>query len=260
MPEWLEIIILGIVEGLTEFLPISSTGHLLIVQQWLSPQSEAFNVAIQSGAMLAVLMAFRERVMQLARGWRVAEVRDYVYKMILAFVITGVGGLALKLAGFELPNEPRPIGWALLIGGVLFLVVERRLKDCELGDDITWKLAALIGVGQLAAAVFPGLSRSGGTILMALLLGLNRRRAIEFTFLLGVPTMFAAGGLELALEIKEHGFAGFEWFNLFLGAFVSAVVAFASVKWLLKFIRTRTFEAFGWYRVVVGACVLFFLH
>ncbi len=260
MPEWLEIIILGIVEGLTEFLPISSTGHLLIVQQWLSPQSEAFNVAIQSGAMLAVLMAFRERVMQLARGWRVAEVRDYVYKMILAFVITGVGGLALKLAGFELPNEPRPIGWALLIGGVLFLVVERRLKDCELGDDITWKLAALIGVGQLAAAVFPGLSRSGGTILMALLLGLNRRRAIEFTFLLGVPTMFAAGGLELALEIKEHGFAGFEWFNLFLGAFVSAVVAFASVKWLLKFIRTRTFEAFGWYRVVVGACVLFFLR
>jgi undecaprenyl-diphosphatase len=178
MPEWLEIIILGIVEGLTEFLPISSTGHLLIVQQWLSPQSEAFNVAIQSGAMLAVLMAFRERVMELARGWREAEVRDYVYKMVLAFVITAVGGVALKVAGFELPNEPRPIGWALLIGGVLFLVVERRLKDGELGDDISWKLAALIGVGQLAAAVFPGLSRSGGTILMALLLGLNRRRAI----------------------------------------------------------------------------------
>ncbi len=260
MPEWLEIIVLGVVEGLTEFLPISSTGHLLIVQQWLSPQSEAFNVAIQSGAMLAVLMAFRERVMEMARTWRKNETREYVYKLCLAFIVTGVGGIALKVAGFELPNEPRPIGWALLIGGVLFLIVERRIKGRELGDDISWKLAVLIGVGQLAAAVFPGLSRSGGTILMALLLGLNRRRSIEFTFLLGVPTMFAAGGLELALEIKEHGFGGFEWFNLFLGASVSALVAFASVKWLLQFIRTRTFEAFGWYRIVVGACVLLLLH
>lgn len=247
MPEWLEIIFLGIIEGLTEFLPISSTGHLLIAQQWLSPQSEAFNVAIQSGAMLAVLVIFRDRVRELITRWREKESRDYTLKLILAFFITGVGGVTLKIAGFELPNEPLPIGWALLIGGLIFLIVERMLKGRELGDEISWKLAALIGAGQLAAAVFPGLSRSGATILVALLLGLNRKRAIEFTFLLGVPTMFAAGGLELAMEVKEHGFVGFEWFNLFLGSFVSAVVAFISVKWLLRFVQTRTFEAFGWY-------------
>ncbi len=261
MPQWLEIILLGIVEGLTEFLPISSTGHMLIVQRWFTyEQSEAFIVAIQSGAMLAVLAAFREHVVRLARHWREAESRDYLLKLALAFFITGVGGLALKVAGFELPDNPVVIGSSLLVGGLLFLAVERWLIGRELHDDISWKLAALIGVGQLAAAVLPGLSRSGSTILIALLLGLNRRRAIEFTFLLGVPTMLAAGGLELALEVRDHGFAGFDWFNLFLGSLVSAIVAFASVKWLLRFIQTRTFEAFGWYRIVVGGVVLFYLH
>jgi len=259
MPEWLEIILLGIVEGLTEFLPISSTGHLLIAQRWLTPQSEAFNVAIQSGAMLAVLAAFREHVVALVRHWKQKEQRDYLLKLGLAFVITGVGGVALKAGGFELPDEPSVIGIALFVGGILFLLVERWLRNRELSDDISWKLAALIGLGQLLAAVFPGLSRSGSTILMALAMGLNRRRAIEFTFILGVPTMFAAGALELALEVKDHGFAGFDWFNLFLGAFVSAVVAFISVKWLLHFIHTRTFEAFGWYRIIVGGTVIIFL-
>lgn len=260
MPEWLEIVLLGIIEGLTEFLPISSTGHLLIAQQWLSPQSEAFNVAIQSGAMLAVILVFRERCAHLVTNWRERDSRDYLLKLILAFAITGAGGVGLKVAGFQLPSEPFPIGWALLIGGLLFLIVERMLKGREFGDEISWKLAALIGGGQLAAAVFPGLSRSGSTILVALLLGLNRKRAIEFTFLLGVPTMFAAGGLELAMEIKDHGFAGFEWFNLFLGSVVSAVVAFISVKWLLRFVQTRTFEAFGWYRIAVGGAILVFLQ
>ncbi|MFT4585954.1 MAG: undecaprenyl-diphosphatase [Candidatus Binatia bacterium] len=260
MPEWLQVIILGIIEGVTEFLPISSTGHLLIAQQWLDRQSEAFNVAIQSGAMLAVIVIFRERVMELITKWREPESRDYTLKLILAFVITGVGGVALKAAGFELPETAAPIGWALLVGGVLFLVVENRLKTRELADHISWKLAALIGVGQLAAAVFSGLSRSGATILVALVLGLNRKRAIEFTFLLGVPTMFAAGGLELALEVKDNGFAGFDWGMLILGTVVSAVTAFVSVKWLLKFVQTHTFEAFGWYRIAVGGAVLLFLR
>ena len=104
MPEWLQVIILGIIEGVTEFLPISSTGHLLIAQQWLHRQPEAFNVAIQSGAMLAVIVIFRERVMELITKWREPESRDYTLKLILAFVITGVGGVALKAAGFELPE------------------------------------------------------------------------------------------------------------------------------------------------------------
>lgn len=259
MPEWLQVIILGIIEGVTEFLPISSTGHLLIAQQWLDRQSEAFNVAIQSGAMFAVIVIFRERVMELITKWREPESRDYTLKLILAFVITGVGGVALKVAGFELPETAAPIGWALLVGGILFLLVENRLKTRELADHISGKLAALIGVGQLAAAVFSGLSRSGATILVALVLGLNRKRAIEFTFLLGVPTMFAAGGLELALEVKDNGFADFDWGMLILGTVVSAVTAFVSVKWLLRFVQTRTFEAFGWYRIIVGGAILLFL-
>ena len=255
----LEVVLLGIVEGITEFLPISSTGHLLIAEKWLTKQSDVFNVVIQTGAMLAVLATFKERIFDLVTRWKEKESQDYILKLMVAFVITGVGGVLLKLMHFKLPEEATPIGWALLIGGVLFIAAERSLKGKTLGSEITWKIAVAIGLAQLVAAVFPGSSRSGTTILAALLLGLDRTKAIEFTFLLGVPTMFAAGGLELFSAWRHGETAGLDWGMLALGTVVSAVVAFLSVKWLLKFVQTHSFVAFGWYRIAAGASVLWCL-
>lgn len=259
MPDWLTIILLGIIEGITEFLPISSTGHLLLAQQWLDRQSDLFNVFIQGGAVLAVLAVFKERGRQLAFRWREPEVRDYLLKMGAAFGITAVGGLALKKAGFELPEEARPIAVALLVGGALFLALEHWLRDRVLSARITWAIAIAVGVGQLVAAVFPGASRSGTTILFAMALGLNRQMAVEFTFLLGVPTLLAAGGLEVVSALRKS--AGFEEpvGLLLLGTLVSAVTAFLAVKWLLQFLQRYTFVAFGWYRIGLGILVLLFV-
>jgi undecaprenyl-diphosphatase len=256
MPPWLEVILLGIVEGITEFLPVSSTGHLLLCERLVRPQPDVFLIGIQSGAVLAVLLNFKERVAQLVFRWREKEAQDYLLKLAGAFVITGVGGVALKVAGFELPETASPVGWALLIGGVLFLLVEHWLRGRTLSTDITWKIAVAIGLAQLVAAVFPGASRSGATILAALVLGLERRTAIEFTFLLGVPTLLAAGGLELASAIHKGGLSAIDWPMLGLGTVVSAVTAFLAVNWLLKFVQTHTFVAFGWYRILVGVAVL----
>jgi undecaprenyl-diphosphatase len=260
MPAWLEVILLGIIEGITEFLPISSTGHLLLAQQWLSTmQSEVFLVVIQCGAVLAVMFNFQERVRQLAFRWQEPEAKDYLFKLAGAFFITGVGGLALKQLGWELPETAAPVAWATLIGGVLFIAAERGLRGKPGSSAITWQIALAIGAAQLLAAVFPGTSRSGATILVALLLGLDRRTAIEFTFLLGVPTLLAAGALELFSALREGGLKGIDWPMLALGTAVSAVTAFLAVRWLLKFVQTHTFEAFGWYRIALGLAVLWLL-
>lgn len=255
MPEWLEVVILGVVEGITEFLPISSTGHLLLVEQWLSRrQSDAFLVIIQGGAALAVLLAFKERVSQLLRERHTAAARDYVLKLLAAFVITAIGGLALEALNFELPDTAAPVGLALLIGGILFLLVERLVRSHS-RETVTWTLAVAIGVAQLVAAVFPGTSRSGATILIALAMGLSRSVAVEFTFLLGVPTLLAAGALKYVGAVR-HGEGGLAPDMLLLGSAVSAVTAFIAVRWLLRYVQTHTFDAFGWYRIVLGAAVL----
>ncbi len=256
MPDWLQIVLLGIIEGITEFLPVSSTGHLLIAQQWLDRQSDVFNVFIQSGAVLAVLVVFKERSLQLVIHWRDAEVRDYLFKMGAAFGITCVGGLALKMSDFELPETATPVALALLVGGILFVGLEAWLKGKPLSETITWPIAVAIGVGQLVAAVFPGASRSGTTILVAMAMGLNRKMAVEFTFLLGVPTLLAAGAVELLGALKDEGGFTEPIGPLILGTVISAVTAFAAVKWLLGFLQRNTFVAFGWYRIVLGIVVL----
>jgi len=265
MQDWLAAIILGVVEGITEFLPVSSTGHLLIVEKFLhadSPflQSELFNVGIQTGAVLAVILNFQVRVQGFVQNWRQPETFDYLAKLFGAFCLTAVGGLALKKMGMRLPEEVGPVAWATLIGGVLFLAVERWLRGKPGAEQITWSIALAIGAAQLLAAAFPGASRSGSTILIALILGLSRPRAIEFSFLLGVPTLIAAGGLSFVKHVKSEGLGSVDWVLFAIGFVTATITAFITVRWLLKFVLTHTFEAFGWYRIILGAALLLLLR
>lgn len=257
MPDWMAIVLLGIVEGITEFIPVSSTGHLLAAERWLPRQTDLFNIVIQCGAVIAVLPLFPQRLRQLTRGWHDPAARDYLIKIAAAFTITGVAGFILNELGFELPEELLPVAIALVIGGVLFVIVERWLAGRHLASDITWAVVVAVGVGQLIAAVFPGASRSGATILLALLLGLNRSSATEFSFLVGIPTMLAAGGLKIYKALHEPAQAHAEdWGLLVLGTAVSAVVSFMAVKWLLRYVQTHTFTVFGWYRIGLGGLLL----
>jgi undecaprenyl-diphosphatase len=256
MPDWLAIVLLGIIEGITEFIPISSTGHLLLAQNWLPRQSDLFNIVIQSAAVLAVLPLFRGRLHQFLFHWRERPTQDLMAKISVAFVLTCVGGFILDQNNFELPETPVPVAVALIAGGVLFVLIERRLRHQTLGGEITWTIALAVGIGQLIAAVFPGVSRSGATIIIALLLGLSRPVATEFSFLVGIPTMLAAGGLKIFKALWGGGAVQEDWSMLLLGSAISAVVSFIAVKWLLRFVQSHTFTGFGWYRIAVGIVVL----
>ncbi len=257
MPDWLVVIILGIVEGLTEFIPVSSTGHLLIVEHWLGArQTDLFNVVIQCGAVIAVLPLFRSRIEMLLR-WREAASRDFALKIFGCFFLTGIGGLVLDKMNFKLPEEVFPVALALIIGGVAFIVVEGLLKGKKLGSDITWLIVVAVAIGQLLAAIFPGLSRSGSTIIIAMILGLSRGAATEFSFLVGIPTLLAAGVLKIYKELKLGGHE--DWFLLILATVASAIVSFLAVKWLLRYVQSHTFVNFGIYRIVVGLVLLWAL-
>jgi len=260
MPIWFVVVLLGIIEGLTEFIPVSSTGHLLLAQQWLPAQSELFNVVIQCGAMLALLPIFSKRLREMAFNLREPANRDLFTKLAVAFVITGAGGLAMKKLGFVLPHDPMPIAWATLVGGFVIFGIERWVKGRDLPDEITWTVVIAVGLAQLIAAVFPGSSRSGTTIMMALAIGLNRPRATEFSFLLGIPTMFAAGLFEIHHELKHAapGAPHESWGLILLGTAVSAVVAFVVVKWLIRFVQHHTFNGFAVYRILMGAGMLWY--
>jgi len=248
---------LGIVEGITEFLPVSSTGHLLIAEQWFHiRQSDLFNIVIQSGAVLAVLPLFPERLRQFFVGWRNKATQEYLGKLILACVVTGGPGFIIEKK-FKLTEQLGPVAWALLIGGVAFVLIETWLRGKKLNDEVTWTIAVAVGIGQLIAAVCPGASRSGTTILLCLLLGLARPAAVEFCFLVGIPTMLAASGLKIfkALHHAVPGAAPEHWGMVALGFIVSAIVSFIAVKWLLRYVQTHTFIAFGWYRIALAVVI-----
>jgi undecaprenyl-diphosphatase UppP len=251
------VILLGIIEGITEFLPISSTGHLLIAERWLPRQSDLFNIVIQCGAVLAVVPLFQGRWQQLFQRWREPATRDFFLKILFAFCVTGVGGLILEKKKYKLPEELAPVAWAMLIGGVLFLLVERWIRGRPLRQEVTWMMALAVGIGQLIAAVFPGTSRSGATILLVLLLGLTRPLAAEFSFIVGIPTMLAAGGLKIfkSLHHSAGGAIAERWGLVLLGTLVAAVVSFVVVRWLLRYVQTHTFIPFGWYRIGLGALI-----
>jgi undecaprenyl-diphosphatase len=258
MPLWFVVIILGVVEGITEFLPVSSTGHLLIAERWLQThQSDLFNIVIQSGAVLAVLPLFRERLRQFFFNFTDLKTLIYAGKSVLAFFITGIGGFILDKKGFKLPEELKPVAVALFLGGAGFLVVEAWLRGKDLREEVTWTMALAVGLGQLVAAVFPGTSRSGITILLCLILGLNRPAATEFCFLVGIPTMLAAGAWKIfrALHHPAAGAIPENWAMVSLGFVVSAIVSFIAVRWLLRYIQTHTFALFGWYRIGLAALI-----
>ncbi|MEK7706607.1 MAG: undecaprenyl-diphosphate phosphatase [Verrucomicrobiota bacterium] len=262
MPDWIAVIILGIIEGITEFIPVSSTGHLLLAEHALHlNQSDLFNIVIQCGAVIAVLPLFPERLQQFLFHWREPATRDYLLKVFAAFAITGAVGFFIDKLGFKLPDKPLPVALALFVGGILFITVERRLRGKTLRNEITWTIVLAVAVGQLVAGVFPGTSRSGATILLALMLGLARPAATEFSFLVGIPTMLAAGGLKIFKAFHHSADAPTEnWGLLLLSAAVAAGVSFIAVKWLLRYVQTHTFSAFGWYRVAVGVLIFVLLR
>lgn len=261
MDNILQVILLGVIEGITEFLPISSTGHLLIAEHWLGARSELFNVAIQSGAILAVVLIYRERLWQLFRHMNQPANFDYLAKLALAFIITVAGGLIAKKLGLRLPETVTPVAWALIVGGLFILFVEWLVQSWTPSTRVTWVVAISVGLAQVVAAVFPGTSRSAATIFAAMLVGLtSRAAATEFAFLVGIPTMFAASAYELLKALKTSGAVEQEaWGDLAIGFVVSAVVAFIAVKWLLRYIQAHRFTPFAWYRLALGIALLAFI-
>lgn len=270
---WLLAVILGLIEGITEFIPVSSTGHLLLAGNFLGVRehapfltSELFNAFIQCWALLAALPLFRERLATLRR-WREPLHRDYFLKLGLALGITIAGALVMKTYGLELRDSALPIVAALAVGGVTFILVERWLHGRNTGTEITWKIAAVIGLAQLLAVAFPGTSRSGATILLALMLGLARPAATEFSFLLGVPTLGAAGAKTLFDAWRNGGsrlpdgvtVVPIEWAPMLLASGVAALSSFFAVRWLLGYVRTHSFAGFGWYRIALAAVIAVFL-
>lgn len=260
VPDWLATILLGVIEGVTEFIPVSSTGHLLLSENLLGiKRSELFIIVIQCAAVIAVLPLFPRRLYKFVFEWREKETQDYLLKICAAFFITGTVGLLLDKAGFKLNDEaPLPIGLALLIGGMAFIAIELGLRGRKLSAEITWPIVLVVAAGQLVAGVFPGTSRSGATILLALVVGLSRPAATEFSFLVGIPTMLAAGGLKIfkACHQPVPGAPAEDWGQLLLGCAVAAVVSFVCVKWLLRYVQTHTFVLFGWYRIALGVLIL----
>lgn len=247
---FLDSILLGIVEGLTEFLPISSTAHLILASEFLGvPGSSflsSFIIAIQLGAIGAVVFLFwRTLVFDLETMKRVA----------VAFVPTAVIGFLLyKLLKEVLVENLWLIAAALFIGGIVLILFERFHREGT--EQISYKAAFLIGCVQ-ALAIVPGVSRAGATILGGLALGIPRVKIVEFSFLLAIPTMLAATGYDLVKSGSQ--FASGEWELLAVGFLTSFIAAYIGVKWLIRYVQTHSFAAFGWYRILLGAALFVWL-
>jgi undecaprenyl-diphosphatase len=252
-------LILGIVEGLTEFLPISSTGHLILAGDLLGFNDEKgkiFELVIQTGAMLAVVWEYRRKFGGVLAGLATdPAAQRFVASLVIAFMPAALLGLAfgghIKAALFK----PVPVAIAFIVGGVVILWAERREHriTVESVDDMTWRDALKVGIAQ-AFALIPGMSRSGATIIGGLLFGLSRRAATEFSFFLAVPTLIAAGAYDF---YKHRALFDVHDLGMFAAGMISAFVsAFLCVRWLLRYIISHDFSLFAWYRIVFGGVVL----
>lgn len=248
----IESVLLGVVEGVTEFLPISSTGHLVLASHALgiahTPFLSTFEVVIQLGAMLAVVFLY----------WRQFLDSEILKRLVIAFIPTGIAGLFLYQTVKQFLGNEMIVLWALALGGVVLILFEWWHKEPhDAHEDIRtmpYHTAALIGVFQILAMI-PGVSRSGATIVGGLFMGLRRTTIVEFSFLLAVPTILAASGLDLVTNASH--FSQSELIALTAGFASAAVVAYVSIVWLLQFVRHHSFIPFGIYRIALA--ILFFL-
>ncbi len=266
--EVLKAILYGIVEGITEWLPISSTGHMILLDQFVkldvSPEFwEMFLVVIQLGAILAVVVLYWDKLFPFHIGkknWLDKGIFSMWFKILVASIPAGVVGILWDDELNALFYNHITVAVMLILFGILFLVVEKyngkrksRINDIA---DITYTTALLIGFFQLIAAVFPGTSRSGATIVGALLIGVCRTTAAEFTFFLAIPAMF--GGSAIKLLKFGFSFTGEELLILFVGMVVAFVVSMLAIKFLMGYIKKHDFKVFGWYRIVLGVLVLLY--
>ncbi|RUM27818.1 MAG: undecaprenyl-diphosphatase [Aquifex sp.] len=247
MTEW-QAVILGTVEGISEFLPVSSTGHLILTAHILGIKHtdfvKSFEISIQLGSILAVLFLYFKRLVKDYETWK---------RITVAFIPTGVIGFLLYkiIKGFLIGND-LVVVISLILGGVVLIFADDYCERfCYLGNvrEMSLKKAFVIGVFQ-SIAVIPGVSRSGSTIIGGMLMGLSRKTAAEFSFLLAIPTMFAATFYDL---IKSGGsFKVQEWDILLIGFFTSFITALFVVKWFLNFLKSHSLKVFGIYRIIVG--------
>ncbi|WP_322977746.1 undecaprenyl-diphosphate phosphatase [Pseudomonas sp. C11] len=261
MDIWLafQALILGVVEGLTEFLPISSTGHLIVVGDLLGFNGEtatAFKIIIQLGAILAVMWEFRARVLGVIWGLpRERKAQRFTLNLLLAFIPAVVFGLAFASLIEHWLFNPITVATALIVGGVIMLWAEKRQHaiKAETVDDMTWSLALKVGFAQCLALI-PGTSRSGATIIGGLVFGLSRKAATEFSFFLAMPTMVAATVYSL---FKYRHILQLSDLPIFAIGFVTTfIVAMITVRVLLKFIANHSYAVFAWYRIAFGLVIL----
>lgn len=276
--ELIKSMIFGIVEGITEWLPISSTGHLILVEQFIkfkevSPEFwNMFQVVIQFGAILAVVVLYFKKIWPFTKDKEKAikkegilsyinkDIMNLWMKIIVACIPAAIIGVAFDEVFEALFYNPICISIALIVFGIAFIVVENWNKNktnekaTERNSEITYKQAIIIGLFQLLAAIFPGTSRSGATIIGSLLIGLTRENAAEFTFYLAIPTMLGAS----LLKLVKFGlaFTTIELVVLLVGMVVSFLVSIAIIKFLMSYIKKHDFKIFGYYRIILGIIVL----
>ncbi len=262
-PGLLTALVLGIVEGLTEFLPVSSTGHLIVAGSLLGytgEQAKTFEIVIQAGAILAVCWEYRARLANVARGlFRDRAAQRFVANLFIAFLPAALLGLAFNRAIKANLFAPVPVACAFVAGAFVILWAERRQRAhpdtirVASVDAMRWTDALLIGCAQ-ALALVPGTSRSGATIIGGMLFGLSRVAATEFSFFLAIPTLFAATAYSLWKDATLLSPSSLPAFGVgFVAAFVSA---FACVRWLIRYVSHHDFVPFAWYRIAFGAVIL----
>jgi undecaprenyl-diphosphatase len=255
----LKALVLGVIEGLTEFLPVSSTGHLIVAGDLLgynNEQSKVFKIVIQLGAILAVCWDFRERIGKVALGLRADPVqRRFAGHLLVAFLPAAVLGVLLHSTIKTYLFNPITVASALIAGGLLILYIEKRAYHprFETVDELSWRTALKVGFAQ-SVAMFPGVSRAGATIIGGVIFGLSRKAATEFSFFLAIPTMLAATVYDV---YKNWGLLRVEDLPVFaLGFAASFIAAMLTVKALLRFVSNHSFVPFAWYRIVFGVAVL----
>lgn len=260
-------VIWGIVEGITEWLPVSSTGHMILLEQFLNFQnkefSEMFLVVVQLGAILAVVLLFWERIWPFQFKDKSApkvngKIMNMWFKIIIACLPAAIVGVLFDNLIDEIFYNAYVVGGALIIYGVLFILVENWNKDRRpvmmTVQDLGYDTVLIIGIFQLLAAIVPGTSRSGATIIGALLLGVSRGAAAEFTFYLAIPVMFGASVLKI---IKSGlGFGTMGYVTLAVGMLVAFLVSLFVIRYLMSYIRKHDFKVFGYYRIILGVIVL----